>query len=249
MDDFTPTAPTEQSDELKANIELAKAAVDPAFLAFVQKQIFWDQNRPNTPDRIPDDETEKNMVGLFDEMKQALKELEQLRLRYVAFPTKVVNMINGLFRQTRQGIEKNKTFVGGLIARRQEEKRQAYERELAAQQAKEAEGVRQEPIFQQNGEGVGRVQFETPAPEAPPNTVSSDKGAKVTMRSDLEVEVVDLRDFLKALVSKEQRGQWLSGEYEKLVTINMGPLKQLLKDNPTKRKVKGLKITKVQKAV
>lgn len=237
-----------ESEEMKANIELAKVSAEPGFLGLVQQQISW-RGVCGSLVKVENAEGAKALTDHFDGMKKDLKALETLRLSKVAFPTKVVRMINGLFKQVKDGIESDKGKVGGLIADwnvRETERVERLRREVEEQKEKGEVQVTKEEAGE---DGVGKVQFGTPVPDLPGNVVESARGAKVQMRSGLEVEVTDLGEFLKLLVSKSEGNKWISDAKAELITVNVNVMAKLLKANPKRRNVKGLRIKKVSKAV
>lgn len=258
MDDFQPAneatavlpAAQSENEELRANMELGKAASDAKFMSIVRKGAGWQAQKAATPAKIENDEQYGTATALVKDMKATLKSLEEVRLEYVAFPTKVVNMINGLFRQTRQSIEGQKDLLGKLIARRDNELEQERQRKLE-EAAKLNEGKAAEV-----DDGVSKVQFAPgggengKAYEAPPNLPGVESGREpsgpqIAKVQDYAVEVVDLVKFLKQLVSKGKGNVWISDRAEELVTVNIEAVKEAMRENPSKRGIGGLKITKI----
>lgn len=232
------TQTPERDAELKANVELGKAASDARFLSIVQKQVKWAQDKARTPAKITTAEEYGQASAVVKDMASALKSLEEVRLHYVAFPTRVVNMINGLFRATRQNIEENRTFLAKLIAKHDTEKEQERQRELAEKAKLNAPAeVERAP----SGE-VGRVVFdEVPLP---PNSVSSAKPATTAASAEYDIVVEDVGEFMRALTSRAANMFWLTEHAGDLVTVNVEKVKEVLAANPSKRKIKGLRIVK-----
>jgi hypothetical protein len=240
--------------EVKANIEYAKAAGDPAFLEFLQLQVKWQPIEGNLKKLVGDDDLNK-AVDLFDEMKVSIKNLDDLRLQHVAFPTKVVSMVNSLFKQVRDGMARSKDHVGRLIdVRRQEVEREFQRKKLEAEEQerkrleKAKKGEKQDVVTEEVAEGIKKVQMEIKIPDAPENTVVSTRGAKVHTRQTESLEIVDLAAFLKLLVSKDKRNGWLVEKRGELVKIDTGLLQKLMKDNK-KAKVGGMKVVKESKTI
>jgi hypothetical protein len=255
-DDFVSNNPTppvtpviltpEQSLELRANMELVKPATDSRFIDIMTKQIHWKGQHAATPAAIADDKQYKHAIDIFDEMKKQNKALEELRKEYVAFPTKVVSMINGLFKTVRDSIDLSRGIVGKLI----QDKKSADEKAallLVAQAEEKAKAGELESS--EIDDGVSKVDFEPTLPELPGNVVESGSGAKVHTRTSLSVEVMDLGEFLKIMTSKQNRLFWLTDHLAEVVKIDIPALSRILKENPTKRKINGLKIEKVEKVV
>lgn len=237
--------PEETQQLLAANLELGKASADPNFLQIVMKQTEW--RTMNLPKRIEDDGQMKLMQNLFGEMKTKLNELEKIRLSKVSFPTKVVNLINSLFRQVREGIKKDQDFVGNLISTRHEElKREADAVKQEMEQIQEGPAVLQSNAIDV---GIGKFQFDPQNIAPPEKTVITEDGVKVRMREDVEITVINLGDFLKSLVSQADGNKWLNEAAVELVSVNTQAIKKLLKENPGKRKIPGLKIVRGSKAV
>jgi len=258
MDDFQPSGTTTimppaapQNEELRANMELARAASDARFMAIVKKGAGWAGMRAATPSKIENDEQYGTATALVKDMKSTLDTLEEVRLEYVAFPTKVVNMVNGLFRQTRQSIVGQRDFLTKLIARRDNELEQERARKLA-EAARLNEGTAA-PL----DDGVAKVQFAPGGGEsgrayvAPPtfdNGVESTRpasGPQTVKVQEYEVEVVDLVKFLKQLVSKGKGNAWLADRAAELVSVNVEAVKEAMRANPSKRGIPGLKIVKL----
>jgi hypothetical protein len=80
-------------------------------------------------------------------------------------------------------------------------------------------------------------------PEAE-NSVSSTKGPVAAKVPDFDITVTDKVEFMKLLVSKAATQIWITEHASELVTIDVEKLKQLLRENPGKRKVAGCEITK-----
>ena len=249
MDDFTPAGQTTtmvpaapENEELKANIELAKAASDPRFMLIVQKSVGWVGQRAGSPEVITTSEQYGQATALVKDMKGALSDLEEVRQTYVAFPTKVINMTNSLFRQTKQAIEGQREFLRKMIARRDDE----LEKERQAELVKAAE-LNKPPKVEEKSDGVGVVQF-AEVPGVPGlNAVDSTKGAvdaKVP-KVDFNIEIENLHEFLGVLVSRAMTNVWITDHLENIVRIDFEALKDVLRENPKKRKVKGLRISKV----
>ena len=240
--------------EVRANIEYAKAAGDPAFLEFLQLQVKWQPIEGNLK-KLAGDEDLNKAVDLFDEMKVAIKNLDDLRLQHVAFPTKVVSMVNSLFKQVRDGMLKSKDHVGRLIDVRRQEVEREFQRKKAEaeeQERKRLEAAKKgevgEVVVEEVATGVEKVQMEIQVPDAPENTVVSTRGAKVHTRSTESVEIVNLEAFLKLVVSKDKRNGWLVERRKDLITIDTNLLGKLMRDNK-KNKVKGVRVEKVTKTV
>lgn len=255
MEDFIPKTVEQtaldntKKAELMANMELAKVTADQSFLAIIRKASTWKLAVQQSPKAIETTADFDTAINAFDEMKEELKSLETMRKGYVAFPTKVVGMVNGLFRTVRDDIEGSKLFLGNLIQAKKSADEEAVRRAQEEAAEKAAAGETPAPVEQEVSDGIGKVEFESPAPEMPANTVESSRGAKVHTRTDIGVEVEDLKEFLKVLVSKEERHKWLTDNVAEIVTINIGTVKRLLKENDRKKKVKGLKIEKTEKVV
>lgn len=281
MEDFGSNGVVVVSDEMQINLEMAKCASSTEFLSIVKKQVDWQREKIATPARITTQEELQAAVQVFDEMKRTLNELEKIRLAKVAFPTKIVNMINGLFRQVKIGIRDSKDFIGGKIAKKQAEDQAEYERkkrEFDEEQErikKAAEQIEQEStansnsitttsipavqrdfipatraqIVEGNESGVGRLQFGPVVPVMPSNVIESGRGAKVQSKADIEVEVVNLKNFLKVCISESEKNAWLGEHLEEIVEINLTALRKVLKANERKRKVEGLEIRKTLKII
>ena len=237
---------TEENQQLlAASLELGKASADPDFLQIVKKQTEW--RTMNLPKRIEDEGQMTLMQNLFGEMKVKLNELEKIRLSKVSFPTKVVNLINGLFRQVREGIKKDQDFVGSLISTRHDElKREAEAAKQEMEQVQEGPAVLQPNAIDS---GVGKFQFDPQNIAPPEKTMVTEGGVKVQMREDVEITVINLGDFLKSLVSQAEGNKWLNEAAGELVSVDVQAVKRLLKANPGKRKIPGLKIVRGSKAV
>jgi hypothetical protein len=249
MDEFTPgktyVIPSipEENTELKANLELAKAASDARFLMIVGKQVKWMQDKANTPANIADDANYAQAIAVVKDMKSTLKSLEEIRLSYVAFPTKVIDMINGLFRQTKRGIEENMTFLSRMAQKWDDEKERERQRKLEeARKLNEEQNppasIQSEPV-----DGVSKVSF-TEIPPAP-NTVTSTKDVILAKKeTDFEITVLDKVEFMRLLTSRALNQCWITEHAADLIAIDFEKLKEILRNNPTKRKVAGLKVTK-----
>jgi len=258
MDDFQPAGATvvlpamqPENEELRASMELARAASDARFMAIVKKGAAWAGQKAATPAKIENDEQYGTATAIVKDMKSTLKSLEAVRLEYVAFPSKVVKMMNDLFRTTRQGIEGQRDFLQKLIARRDNELEQERARQLAEAarlnegQAAEVDDGVSKVQFAPGGGGEGRAYV---APSEIGGGVESSRpvaGPQVAKVQDYSVEVVDLVKFLKQLVSKGKGNVWIADRAAELVTVNVEAVKEAMRANPSKRGIGGLKIVKL----
>ncbi len=227
------------SPELAANLELAKATMDSRIGQILQlgntlKQLEKFQ-------RIENQQQYDQAIDAFNALKEAINQTEDIRHQYVDFPTQVTKLINGFFKQIRDGLEKTKNHIGRIIQVKKDEDTAAAQRALEESQAKtDAEGA----IVP---DGDGEIKFE-PETQVPTNVVSSERGAKVHSRSDIHVEIVDLDEFLKACVSKNKRNLWLSENVSQIIDVKMAALRGLIKENK-KKVVPGLEVRTISKVV
>ena len=232
-----------QSLELKASMEVAKVAGNPALLGLIGRstQLAQWKNFKLIENQVQYDQA----IDAFSATKIVLKELEDLRHGVVDFPTKVVSLVNGLFKSVRDGVEKSKVHIGGIINVKKQSDAAAAQR---AADAAALAAVDQTPQVVTNVSGENVVEFEPPPIQVPSNVVESAKGAKVHTRTDTEVSITNLELFLKAVVSKNKRNLWLSENAAGLVNVNLTVLKKLIAENG-KKKVDGVSIEKVERTV
>jgi len=182
------------------------------------------------------------VIDAFDSSKRLLNLIEERRVEIVGFPTKVVRLINSLFKQLRENVETVKAHYSALIEAKKQFDQQQY---ALGQQA----GAEAEPEAKPTGEpGVSTVEFDTPTESAPGNVVQSARGAKTHSRTDLDIEVTDIVAFLKVVTSKNKRYAPFHEAVEDLVEIKVGPLKKLIKKHK-RRSLPGLKIGQTSKTV
>jgi len=254
MNDFIPAAAPvvpQQTTDQQATIEFAKVAGDQRLIVLMQQSAQLSLFLPFK--KIETLEQYDQAIDAFTASKKTIKDLETLRHSAVDYPTKLVKMINGLFKQIRDGIERSKNHLGLIInAKKQADDALAKAAEIEAEAKRQAAidaGVPVIPEVIDAGDGVGEVQMEgNVIPVIPSNTVESARGAKVHTRKDIEVEVVDLKLFLKTLASKNQRYEWFTDEAESLIEVKIGPLKALHKANSAK-KIPGLLFKTVTKTI
>lgn len=233
----TPAAAPVPLDVL-ANQELAKVMQDGRVTQLMTFTATLHQLLPVTV--IENQSQYDQVIDAFDSAKKLLKLIEERRVEIVGFPTKVVSLINDLFRQLRIGVEIAKTHFGALIEAKKQFDAQNY---AMSQQA----AVEQGPQSVQIDDGIEKVQFES-TQEAPMNVVKSAKGAKVHSRTDIEVTIVDLVAFLKVLTSTNKRYADISALAGEIVEIKIGPLKKLIKEG-NRKKIPGLKIEQTSRTV
>jgi post-segregation antitoxin (ccd killing protein) len=239
-------APQPQSLELRASLEVGKVASNPALLGLIARstQLAQWKNFKLIENQVQYDQA----IDAFAQAKGVLKELEVLRLSVVGFPTKVVSLINALFKSVRDGVEGYKGHIGGIINVKKQADAAAAKRAADIVAASAALVADQPPQVVESAGGESVVQFE-PAPiVVPGNVVESLKGAKVHTRVDTEVTITNMEALLKVIVSKSKRNAWLNENLEALVTVNRGVLKKLIVDNE-KQKVNGIVIDKVRTTV
>lgn len=222
------------SDEMRASLELVKVAQDARFLECIAKATTLKVLEGFS--RIEDDEQYEQAINAFDACKKAIRELETLRKEYVAFPTKVVSLVNATFKTVRDGLTGTKEHTGKMI-----DVRKQADLELNRQRLEEAREVSEEPVQTTDEAGVTTVQFEPVVPEAPSNVVESVKGAKVHSRSETVVTVVSKAAFVRAVMGKNKRNEWMTKHAEEVLQVNMTLVKEIVKDNK-KRKFPGLKV-------
>lgn len=239
MDDFTPAVQqAEPNTDMLAAGKLAEVAGDQRFIAICQQSaqlsVFQQFKTIETPEQYD------QAIDAFDASKKAVKDLEALRHTVVDYPTKFIKLVNGLFKQIRDGLEVSKKHLGVII-----NSKKAADEE-AAQAAIEEQKDQTDGEAIVNEDGVVQMGDEPILP--PSNTVESARGAKVHTRKDIEVEIEDMTAFLKALVSKNARYGWFVSVKEELIEVKIGALKRLIKDNGGK-KIPGVKVTKVTKTI
>lgn len=225
--------------EVKAQVEMSRVTADSRFLTHVQRAAQIQQL-----ERFREIETQEQYdqaIGVFSAAKDTLRELEELRKEYVAYPTKVVSMINGLFRQVRDGLERSKAHIGVLI-----DKKKMLD-EAAARRAAE-EAAKQAPEDREVEDGVTAVAVEPTPVVEPSNVVESSRGEKVHTRVTEELEIVNLGAFLKACGSKAKKNEWLVPHVEEIVSVNLNKLRALMKENG-KRSVDGVRVNKKRTTV
>ena len=233
-----------QSLELKASMEVAKVAGNPALLGLIKRstQLAQWKNFKLIENQVQYDQA----IDAFNEAKSILKDAEDLRHGVVDFPTKVVSLVNALFKSVRSGVEGCKGHIGGIINVKKQADAAAAQR--AADAAAAVMEKEQVPQVVEDATGQSVVQFEPPPVEVPSNVVESAKGAKVHTRTDTVVEITDLVEFLKAVVSRNKRNVWLNENAGELVGVNLSVLKKLIAEN-NKKSVPGVAIRKETRTV
>ena len=180
------------------------------------------------------------VIDAFDSSKKLLKLIDERRIEIVGFPTKTISLINGLFKQLKENVDKVKGHFSALI-----ESKKAFDK--AQFDMGTAETLSQEPQVVESDDGVSTVAF-AGEQEAPSNVVKSARGAKTHSRTDIEIEVTDLVAFLKVVVSSNKRYADFNAAASELVEVKVGVLKRLIKEGK-RRKLPGVKIEHVSKTV
>ncbi len=178
------------------------------------------------------------VIDAFDSSKKLTKLIDERRIEIVGFPTKTISLINGLFKQLKENVDKVKKHFSLLI-----EAKKVFDKaqfDMGQQQPEEPQVVKSD-------DGVGTVAFAGDQ-EAPGNVVKSARGAKAHSRTDIEIEVTDTIAFLKVVVSSNKRYADFNAAASELVEIKMGVLKRLVKEG-NRRKLPGVKIEQVSKTV
>ena len=178
------------------------------------------------------------VIDAFDSSKKLLKLIDERRIEIVGFPTKTISLINGLFKQLKENVDKVKGHFSALI----EAKKGFDEAQFDMGQQQQ-----HEPQVVESDDGVGTVEFA--GEQAPPgNVVKSARGAKAHSRSDIEIEITDPVKFLKVVVSSNKRYADINAAIGELVEIKVGVLKRLIKEGK-RRTLPGVEITQVSKTV
>lgn len=225
--------------DMLANQELTKVLADGRVLQLMQYTATLHQLLPMTV--IENQSQYDQVIDAFDSAKKLINLVEERRVEFVGFPTKVVKLINDLFKQMKGNVEIAKNHFGALIEAKKQFDAAIYARS-------QADGVTKEPQIVPSSEGVGKVDFGGESISPPSNVVSSAKGAKTHSRGDIEVTIIDLEAFLKVVVSKNKRYAEFNAAIGELVEVKIGPLKKLIKDGK-KRTVPGVKIEATSKTV
>ncbi len=179
------------------------------------------------------------VIDAFDSSKKLLKLIDERRVEIVGFPTKTISLINGLFKQLKENVDKVKGHFSALIEAKKGFDKAQYD--MGQQQPPE------EPQVVESDDGVSTVEFA--GEQAPPsNVVKSARGAKAHSREDIEVEITDPVKFLKVVVSSNKRYADINAAIGELVEIKVGVLKRLIKEG-NRRTLPGVEITPVSKTV
>lgn len=235
--------PPPMSLELKASAEVARASMDTRVSEILQLSTKLRQLQQFK--KILNQQQLDQAINAFNVAKDKLKELDSIRHEYVDLPTMIVKLINQFFKSIRDDLDRSKTHLGKIIAKKAEEDR-------AEEQKKQEEAARKleaGELVTVEKDGVETVVFDQEQVTPPPGgVVTSSRGASVKTKQDIVVEIKDLQEFLKTCVSKNKRNTWLSENVEKILEVKLFPLKQLIKDNK-KTAVPGLIIRKEGKVV
>jgi len=231
-----PAAAT--SLETRASQELAKVLQDGRVLQLMQYTATLHQLLPVTA--IENQSQYDQVIDAFDSAKKLINLVEERRVEFVGFPTKVVKLINDMFKQIKGNVAIAKDHFGALIEAKKQFDAAVFKR------AHEEAGP-QEPHVIEGEDGVGVVDFDNTPPE-PSNVVTSARGAKTHSRSDIEVTIIDPVALLKVIVSKNKRYADINAAVGELVEIKIGPLKRLIKEGK-RRSLPGVKIEQTSKTV
>lgn len=222
------------SMEALAQQEYAKVLQDSRIAKIMQNTAILHQLLPMT---VITNQTEYDQViDAFDSAKKMIQYTEKCRVEIVGFPTKVIKMINELFKQLKGNVTIAKDHLGALIDAKKKFDKQMIEAGVQAVEDKPLE------------EGVTKINIEGDLDEKPNNVVSSAKGAKVHTRTGLSVTIMDKVALLKMLVSKNKRYAPFTEALDDIVEINIGPLKKIIKEN-NRQKLPGLKIEQTSRTV
>lgn len=231
-----PTSP--EALEAKANVELAKVLQDQRIAQIMQYTATLHQLLPVTA--IENQTQYDQVIDAFDSSKKLIKLVEERRLSFVQFPTKVIKLVNNLFKQLRENVEIAKNHFAALIEAKKQFDAQVYERT-------HLEGATHDPQVTTSEDGVGTVEF-ADEQQPPSNVVTSAKGAKTHSRTDVEIEIVDLPAFLKLVAGKNKRYEDLQANINQLIEVKMNVLKKLVKEG-NRKSLPGLEIKRVSKTV
>lgn len=179
------------------------------------------------------------VIDAFDSSKKLIKLIDERRVEIVGFPTKTISLINGLFKQLKENVDKVKGHFSSLIEAKKSFDKAQHEMGQLVQD--------RDAVLHESGDGVSTIEFT--GDQAPPsNVVKSARGAKVHSRSDIEIEITDPIAFLKVVVSSNKRYADIHAAVGELVEIKVGVLKRLIKEGK-RRKLAGVEITQVSKTV
>ena len=148
--------------ETRASQELAKVLQDGRVLQLMQYTATLHQLLPVTA--IENQSQYDQVIDAFDSAKKLINLVEERRVEFVGFPTKVVKLINDMFKQLKGNVAIAKDHFGALIEAKKQFDAAVFKR------AHEEAGP-QEPHVVQGEDGVGVVDFDNTPPE-PSNVVT-----------------------------------------------------------------------------
>lgn len=250
MNDFLPKSEdnsavavvnNSMSIDMRASLELVQITQNDKFLSLLQLESVLKQLQQFH--RIETQAQYSQAIDAFNATKLALKDCEALRHIYVDFPTKVADLINGLFKPIRDGLSNTKDHLGKII-----DNKKLADEDVARRAQEAVIGVQPVNIAApQAGEQFAPVQVSDVIP-IPGNVVASERGAKIHTRKSIAVNITDLDAFLKACVSKNERLLWLGAAKSTFITINLPVLKALI-EKESKRTVPGVELTEERQTI
>lgn len=196
---------------------LTVVASTPKFTSILQCVAEWSQATKQIKDI--DDENYEIALRYFTAAKIGLKQFEELRKKHVDVPTKLVRLINDMFRSPREELEKIKKHFSRLVGEHERKKaEEKYQEDLARHKERALE------IDSGDTEGG----LKTVPVKCDPVTDANDN--KIQIRETLEVTVLNPETLLKAILSMSKKNIPFTAD---LITINYPALRKLAK-NQTK---------------
>lgn len=250
MNEFIPVEVVESSpvldDDTKANMELVTVINDARIANILQWDAYLKQFQSFKKIETPEQYTQT--IEAFDAAKERLKELEGLRHMYVDYQTKVVGLKNGYFRQVREGLERSKGHLGGLIQKKKDEDLAAAMRQREAEEALIEEQGSVEQVLE-DGMNLVQTSGSEPVTQIPGNVVETSSGARVHSRETLTVTVYDKKELIKAAIGTNKRFGYLQEVFDEMVEINTAVLKRAIKGKAKIKKVPGVEFEKGKRVV